>query len=273
LGAIANYDGTVVLATRLRGTSTYPLILDAFTISGTTVTSYVAIDTNSASSASSPYPQVVEGPNEHYSFYMLWGSVNMSGFGSLAHSSGFYFGLPELSANDPPKRGTTFTNGQPVLKPVSRSEGVYVMACSGPRHGTGTYCRTIWLVRKVAADDPDMGSFDYGQAYQLSHSTIAFDHFGSDTLSSGIVIVSGATDDAANPSKVIALKRRNTIIGVAADAIGTVALSGTLVTTGLTPGARYYADDNGDLTAAPGEVEIGIASSATRLLLSIKPGI
>ena len=91
-------------------------------------------------------------------------------------------------------------------------------------------------------------------------------------LSSGLVVgVIGGLAQAE--AYVFAMARRNKIIGLAVDNAGTVQRNGIFVTTGLTPGSKYFSDDNGALTTTPGEVEIGYAIDATHLALAVKPGV
>ena len=90
------------------------------------------------------------------------------------------------------------------------------------------------------------------------------------TASMGVAAFPSAT---VSLSTVIVARKRNKVIGLAVDATGRVQTHGMFLTSGLTPGAKYYADNNGNLTTVAGECQIGVALSATQLRLEVVPGV
>jgi hypothetical protein len=116
--------------------------------------------------------------------------------------------------------------------------------------------------------------FDWGDEIDFDFSYASTNPCPGDAimLSGGTVVVAlGVAGVGYN--KVGAIRRRNKVIGIAIDAAGTVQFTGVFTTTGLTVGAKYYLDSTGALSTTEGECAIGIAQSATELLLNIQPGI
>jgi hypothetical protein len=171
-----------------------------------------------------------------------------------------------LGGNSPPET---------YLHPVSKSEGVSLLIIASLDAVSGvSEIRWHALFVKNVGFRAGVLSFEYGNSISGGWGTTSMPNrvTGGDTLDSKISVFVVPTS-VASTSVVGAMRRRDTILGVAADATGKVQISGIFITSGLTPGARYYVDDNGVLTTVQGECAIGIAKSATELALNVIPGI
>jgi hypothetical protein len=83
-----------------------------------------------------------------------------------------------------------------------------------------------------------------------------------------------SSSTVANNCYLVAVRRRDSVIGLAADGAGLVQTAGVFITSGLVVGKDTSIDDAGALTQAViGEVKLGIAKSATELMLNVRPGV
>ena len=153
---------------------------------------------------------------------------------------------------------------------MDSAEHVAAMIGAGYVTDTSSLNRIYRLnfVRKAKGASP---SVVVGDEIVIDKSATGVQHAGLCCLSGEIAVMAGS--QASLDCWCVAFKRQNRIIGVAIDACGTVQRSGTVTLSGLTPNAVYGVDDAGALAASPGTARIGIALSATKLLLQVQPGV
>jgi len=172
--------------------------------------------------------------------------------------------------------GSSSIYGVPSLHVADQGSGVYFTSGIVKNGADGTVnILTLFFRRQGLTENNAVQS---GDAYQLA-TGLAFGTAGIDVqggscqlLNSGVA-VAGRVSYQSNSIYVLAVRRRNAILGVAVDALGTVQRSGTLSgLSGLTVGP-VGVDDNGNLSSVVGEAKIGQALSATVLDLQVVPGI
>ena len=161
--------------------------------------------------------------------------------------------------------------GFPRLVCVDADSQVFVL---GPL--VGPFAGATWVTFRLASGPADatmLNQYVFGDEFAVTTATVNT-LGGISALASGIVLLCAATN-AASTSRLYALRRRNAIIGIAVDNLGTVRSSGVYVYGGggLTPGATYGVADNGSFTTAVGEARVGVALSATELLVNVIPGV
>jgi hypothetical protein len=165
-----------------------------------------------------------------------------------------------------PMHTPQLSGNQPMIRAIDRPNGIFLVRTTY-RKADGSYYNHLVLAKRKGLTS----TFDLGDPYVLpSYSDVYIS--GADVLSSGIILAAcgcGGTDR----NYLIAMRRRNTVLGVALDNTGKVQVSGKFITSGLTLGAKYYADDDGNLSTTLGEVEIGVAKSTTELVLAVKSGV
>jgi hypothetical protein len=162
---------------------------------------------------------------------------------------------------------------------VSTAEPVYFFSV-GQEYMSTNVRRYKWRFFRISSNE--LASIEMGDEirierdYGVNISVGAPANYGCTLPSSEVTLVPmvGYNAGTANITFVYALRRRNAIIGIAADAAGLVQTSGVFTTAGLTPGKEVSIDDAGALTQAViGEVKLGIAKSATELMLNVRPGV
>ncbi len=138
--------------------------------------------------------------------------------------------------------------------------------------GAGTYSSVFSIVKKTGLIMD--ASFVGGDPFQYNPGVgTGAGVLGGCMLPSGIFIFATSSTATTSGGTIYALRRRNTILGVAIDNAGTVQRSGPLTgLSGLTIGP-VGVDDNGNLTSVVGEARIGQALSATVLDLQVIPGV
>jgi len=283
---IVESTGAMIELIGATGTSPYPVTLYYWPISGTTLSSPTALSLNyqlALNAYSRRVAMIEEVPAGRLAIYFRTSVVttnveDMIGIGSqriMGTGGGNYSDGQMAPFHSLPFAEYAGGLGDAVMFAAPKSDGVMFMGGRAqdwvwPEVTSATF--RAMFAKRIGAT----GAWIYGDVYSFEPGDSGFADYpfiGGCLLDDESTCLLGIQSQDASKSVILALRRRNGIIGVAADTTGKVMLSRSLTTSGLTTGKKYYADDNGDLTTVVGEVEIGIAASTTKLLLAIKPGI
>jgi len=266
---VVNSDGTFFVNPYWNGVSPYDMRLQGCTISGTSLSAAFNVTAVAAGTPGWGVAAISEGPPN--SFLMELTNSNTAPFSTGIFSPkrlgggtvSTYLGAPVPTVHND-------ASIPPVIYPVSRAAGIHLLALPYTA-GDGYEHRSIRFIKKSGN-----GGIVFGDEYDISENqTVAqlTASFGACLMPSGTVLVCVGGSAAASSSFLVAIRRRNTILGVAVDSAGTVQRSGSLPgLSGLTVGP-VGVDDNGNLTSVVGEAKIGQALSATVLDLQVVPGI
>jgi hypothetical protein len=244
-----------------------------FGISGTS-TSAGNVYSSGMAQVSANYSPIEEGPPCAYTMF-----VDNTGVGTNA---GFVVGRRSHNSNPT----IDFAGSAPMVMPLDlgnaqmrgtdRESGIVLLfTCTlFKKTSERTLGVMVFAKKRGGSDSGGLAAYEFGDVYAWVPANVSGGLVASIcTLSSGISVVAiGSISGSAGINAVVALKRRNMIRGVV-NAAGKVQSAGILTTSGLTPGAEYGVDDDGNLSTVVGEARIGYAISATQLVLDIRRGI
>lgn len=259
--------------------SPFTLFLSAWLISGTSTTANGEVSTG----------QPTAGGSKPAIYGFDWGPADVGiAFVSASAAYGGFLSPTRGGASTP--QSIAPINGTPdhflpisnhsFLRAVDRTNNVFLLITDSLQLGStgnagGVQTFHNLLVRRKAGQQTSLAAFDFGDEVKINTPGPGGGNGQShgDVLSSGIIVLVDNEQGSAQNAQMVAMRRRNTILGVVIDATGKVQTMGTYVTTGLTAGAEYFCDDNGNLTTTRTEVHIGFAISTTQLVLSVVPGV
>jgi hypothetical protein len=246
--------------------------INYFTLSGTAIGAVAFFD-GLITSANIGGWFVEEGPKDTwfgFSNAILYGaSIYVPYLFSFRRTAAGTLALPILA----PKQLSLLPNSyEVILKPIDRANGVFLFSAN-VLGADGNYWQKTIVMKRKGGSASDQAEWDYGDELvtkgyttQAQGGACALPGFGT------IIMVQGG--GTLSQAQVVTQRRRNTILGVAVDTLGTVQRAGAVSgLSGLTQGVQYGIDDNGNLTIVVGEAKIGQALSTTVLDLQVIPGV
>jgi hypothetical protein len=281
LGLTVNSDLSFILLSHFtNNTNGGDQFLTGFSLSGTTITAGSPVDMGFATLAHAIGWPVEEGPLNSFISYVISSAAASA---NPPHSGGFVSPIRISTTNVTNKgygapKNTVFSDQSNfmdhVLKAVDKANGVFAFAGVLQNGPDGNQWHRMFIFARRGGGVSDLNEFSFGDefVFKPGSTTASGTCQGSDTLSSGITLFAIGTG-IASQSVVVAMRRRNTAIGIAVDNAGTVQVGGTFVTSGLTAGAKYYSDDNGNPSVVPSELVLGYAKSTTQLSMGVVPGV
>lgn len=269
-----SYVGLTIASDNLSGALAYAvggLFFVVFTISGTTVTlGSVNTFTTSVGSTSGPMIEPIDGLCAVIMIENVadtpWGAglalyQRSNGSRNMHfYSSGCIHPLPSSVSSV-------------YLALLMKSEGLIGIAGTAYRPYTGS-AATSYVIVQLLALKGHGGIIDRGDVvYRDKGITMGIE--GMTMLPSSEIVLLELRANTASDSEILAIKRRNRIIGIAVDTSGTVQVNGVVHgLSGLTIGECGVSDAGAIIARnTSGSVKIGNAVSPTKLVLAIGGGV
>jgi len=266
--------GLTVASDNLSGCLAYAvggLFFVVFTISGTTVTlGSINAFTTTIGSTSGPMIEPIDGlcavmMVENVSDAPWGAGIALYQRSSTSRNMNFY-----SSGCFVP---TPATVSKSILALLAKSEGLIGIAASEYKPYTGS-AATSYIVVHLMVMKGHGGAIDRGDVVYRDKS-ITMSAESMTMLPSSEIVLVELRANTASDSEILAIKRRNRIIGIAVDTSGTVQVNGVVHgLSGLTIGECGVSDAGAIIARnTSGSVKIGNAVSPTKLVLAIGGGV